>query len=97
MISKGLFALTFSGSNTVFAGFTASSARARFAIPVADATKGFVPKIFVEMEGGVNFDSVAIRSYLAANLEPYKVPVHIVQIEKIPRSYNGKLLRKELK
>lgn len=66
-------------------------------IPVEDATKGHVPKIFVQMEAGTEFNSVAIRSYLAANLEPYKVPVHIVEIEKIPRSYNGKLLRKELK
>lgn len=66
-------------------------------IPVADQFKGFVPKIFVQMEKGVEFDSVAIRSYLASQLEPYKIPVHIVQIDVIPRSFNGKLLRKELK
>lgn len=66
-------------------------------IPVEDSAKGHVPKIFVQMDAGCEFNSVAIRSYLAANLEPYKVPIYIEQIEKIPRSYNGKLLRKELK
>lgn len=66
-------------------------------IPVADALKGSVPKLFVQLQSGVAFDPIAIRSYLAAKLEPYKIPEYIVQIEKIPRSYNGKLLRKELK
>ena len=66
-------------------------------IPVADAMKGNVPKLFVQLQAGAEFDAVAVRSYLAAKLEPYKVPQYIVQIDKIPRSYNGKLLRKELK
>ena len=66
-------------------------------IPVADRMKGHVPKLFVEMSAGCAFDRVAIRNFIMANLEPYKVPVYIVEIDKIPRSYNGKLLRKELK
>ena len=66
-------------------------------IPVADPVKGNVPKLFVQLQAGKEFDAIAIRSYLAAKLEPYKVPQYIVQIDKIPRSYNGKLLRKELK
>ena len=65
-------------------------------VPVADPYKGSVPKIFVQMDAGVSFDPIAIRKFLAANLEPYKVPAFIEQIEKIPRSYNGKLLRKDL-
>jgi len=66
-------------------------------IPVEDSAKGHVPKLFVQMTAGREFDAKAIRSALAASLEPYKVPVYIVEIDKIPRSYNGKLLRKELK
>ncbi len=66
-------------------------------IGVEDQYKGNVPKIFVQMETGHEFNPIKIREYLAKNLEPYKVPVYIEQIEKIPRSYNGKLLRKELK
>ena len=65
-------------------------------IPMADQFKGNVPKIFVQMEKGSQFDSVAIRTFLANNLEPYKVPVYIEEIDQIPRSYIGKLLRKEL-
>ncbi len=66
-------------------------------IPVPDQNKGHVPKLFVQMKNGCKFDAVAIRQSLAAKLEPYKVPAIIVEIERIPRSYNGKLLRKELK
>ena len=66
-------------------------------IPVFDSAKGQVPKLFVQMTNGAEFNSVAIRSFLASKLEPYKVPAIIEQIAIIPRSYNGKLLRKELK
>ncbi len=66
-------------------------------IPVEDKLKGSVPKLFVQMEKGCEFDGKAIRGFLADRLEPYKVPVYIQEIELIPRSYNGKLLRKELK
>ena len=66
-------------------------------IPVEDPYKGYVPKLFVQIKHGNEFNPVGIRSALADILEPYKVPVYIVQIEEIPRSYNGKLLRKELK
>ncbi len=66
-------------------------------IPVSDPAKGQVPKLFVQMAKDKEFNSVAIRSYLASKLEPYKVPAIIEQIAVIPRSYNGKLLRKELK
>ena len=66
-------------------------------IPIFDSAKGQVLKLFVQMANGAEFNSVAIRSFLASKLEPYKVPAIIEQIAIIPRSYNGKLLRKELK
>ena len=34
---------------------------------------------------------------LAARLEPYKLPRRIVQLAQLPRTYNGKLDRKQLK
>lgn len=66
-------------------------------IPVDDPIKGSVPKLFVQMKAGSAFDAVCIRAYLAKRMEPYKVPAYIEQIGKIPRSFNGKLLRRELK
>lgn len=66
-------------------------------IPVADSAKGNVPKLFVQLKKGASFEPIEIRKFLASKLEPYKVPAYFEQIEKIPRSYNGKLLRKELK
>ncbi len=66
-------------------------------IPVPIPGKGQAAKLFVQMKPGREFDAVAIRNYLADRLEPYKVPAFITEIGKIPRSFNGKLLRKELK
>lgn len=66
-------------------------------IPVEDKFKGHVPKLIVQLKKGAEFDPIAIRSFLSANLEPYKVPAFIETIDLIPRSFNGKLLRKNLK
>lgn len=65
-------------------------------IPVPDEVKGHVPKLFVEMKPGAVFDSAAIRENLSKSTEPYKVPKYIVEIEKIPRTFNGKLIRRKL-
>ncbi len=66
-------------------------------VPVADNNKGQVPKLVVQLKEDAEFDPIAIRSFLSSNLEPYKVPAIIDKIDRIPRSFNGKLLRKELK
>lgn len=66
-------------------------------VPVPDAIKGHVPKLFVELKVGHTLDATSVHTRIAEKLEPYKIPAYIEQISKIPRSYNGKLLRKELK
>ncbi len=65
-------------------------------VAVKDDLAGFVPKLFVQMENGHMFDANAISCFLSERLESFKVPKYIIPIEKIPRTYNGKLLRKEL-
>lgn len=65
-------------------------------IPVQDIHRGSVPKLFVQMKKGAHFDPVAIRVHLSGSLEPYKIPAYIEQIDSIPRTFNGKLLRKKL-
>ena len=58
---------------------------------------GSEPKLFVQLKKGVELDVSAIEKKLEAILEGYKVPRLIEQIEKIPRTFNGKILRRELK
>ncbi len=66
-------------------------------IPVDDAVKGQVPKLFVKTKTESSFDPVKIRAFLQNRMEPFKVPQYIEYIPEIPRSFNGKILRKELK
>lgn len=66
-------------------------------IPVPNDILGQEPKLFVVMQEGVAFDQGAIIQFLKAKLENYKVPKLIEQIDKLPRSSNGKILKRELK
>ena len=65
-------------------------------VPSFDELKGSVPKLFVVMKPGACFDSAQIRAKIAAETEPYKVPDQIVEIAEIPRTYNGKIIRRKL-
>lgn len=66
-------------------------------IPVPDAYKGSVPKLFIQEKPGNRTEPAALLAFLASRLEAYKLPVSIECIAEIPRSYNGKLLRNVLK
>lgn len=55
---------------------------------------GKAVKLLVVMNDGVAFDKKHIARYIAARLEPYKVPQLYEQVETIARTYNGKLDRK---
>ncbi len=66
-------------------------------IPVDNAILGKEPKLFVVMKKGCEFDYLTIYNFLDAHLEKYKVPRIIEQIDVIPRTYNGKISRKDLK
>lgn len=65
-------------------------------IPVDHPILGKEPKLFVAMERDAAFDPAAIFQFLKDRLEAYKVPKQIEQIDKLPRTYNGKLQRKQL-
>lgn len=66
-------------------------------ISVEDAVSGNVPKLFVQMDPGYTYDAKAIRNYLGSQLESYKIPKYFECIDKIPRTFNGKLQRKILR
>ena len=59
--------------------------------------RGSQPKLYVKMKYGRSFDSVSVRSFISERAEPYKVPELIEEIDEIPRSFNGKLLRRVLR
>lgn len=58
---------------------------------------GKAVKLLVVMKERAVFDKKTIARYIAARLEPYKVPQLYEQVEKIARTYNGKLDRKHYK
>ena len=58
---------------------------------------GKAVKLLVVMKEGAVFDKKAIARYIAARLEPYKVPQLYEQVDTIARTYNGKLDRKHYK
>lgn len=66
-------------------------------VPVENPILGQEPKLFIAMKEGYTFDQVAIFQFLKEKLEAYKVPKIIVEIDKLPRSSNGKVLKRELR
>lgn len=51
----------------------------------------------VVMEPGASFDEAAIRAFARDSLTPYKVPKHVVQVEELPRSIVGKVIRRKVR
>ena len=51
----------------------------------------------VVMEAGASFDEEAIRAYGRDCLTPYKVPKHVVQVDELPRSIVGKVIRRTVR
>jgi long-chain acyl-CoA synthetase len=51
----------------------------------------------VVMEPGASFDPDAIRAFARENLTAYKVPRRVVEVDELPRSLIGKVLRKQVR
>lgn len=66
-------------------------------IPVKDDMCGQVPKIFVSVENKEEFDSAVLLKFLSEHMEANKLPKKVEIIDKIPRTSNGKILRRKLK
>jgi long-chain acyl-CoA synthetase len=49
------------------------------------------------MQEGASFDEEAIRAYARDCLTPYKVPRHVVQVDELPRSIVGKVIRRKVR
>jgi long-chain acyl-CoA synthetase len=51
----------------------------------------------VVMEPGASFDEEAIRAFGRDCLTPYKVPKRVVQVDELPRSIVGKVIRRKVR
>ena len=63
----------------------------------SDPTTGQAPWLYVQLEEKSELTKADIGKYLQGNLDKDIIPKEIVFIDKIPRTYNGKLLRRELR
>lgn len=65
-------------------------------VPVSHPILGQEPKLFVVMKKDVIFDEESIHQHLKERVENYRVPKLIVELDKLPRTYNGKIQRNVL-
>jgi len=65
-------------------------------IGVPDEIEGQSIQAFVVSGNGNPLDEKAIRKHCAARLEPFCVPRHVLIVDALPRSANGKIDRKML-
>lgn len=66
-------------------------------VPVKDELSGQVPKVFVAVADKENFDEAQLFAYLTTVIEGNKMPKKVEVIDEIPRTSNGKLLRRKLR
>lgn len=66
-------------------------------IPIPDEITGEAPKLFVALNDGYEFNQKELSKYMLSKLESLKVPKTFEIINEIPRTFNGKIIRKELK
>lgn len=63
-------------------------------LPIEHPITGQALKLLVVLGEGKEFSPKQISDYLKTKLESYKVPTKYEQVEKVERTYNGKLNRK---
>ena len=66
-------------------------------IPIDDPLTGQAPKLFIQLKSEDAYDAKKFRSWLASNIDANKQPARIEIIDKIPRTFNGKIKRQNLK
>ena len=72
-------------------------------IPIDDPLTGQAPKLFIQLktdaegDSDSEYDAKEFRSWLASNIDANKQPAKIEIIDRIPRTFNGKIKRQNLK
>ena len=65
-------------------------------VPIDDAMTGQAPKLFIVLEPDADYDAKAFKTFLSKVLDANKQPKIIEVIDRIPRTFNGKIKRNEL-
>ena len=65
-------------------------------VPVPDEISGQVPLLCVRLADGAFYDAKEFKAFLVEALDASKQPQRIELVDEIPRTYNGKVKRKEL-
>lgn len=65
-------------------------------IPFEDRIFGCVVKMLVKVRDGHTLDTAVLAAYLDEKLEAYKIPKYIESVHEIPRTFNGKIDRKNI-
>lgn len=66
-------------------------------VAVEDKMCGQAPKVYISVNNEASFDTMKMLVFLAEFVEANKMPKMVEIIEKIPRTSNGKLLRRVLR
>lgn len=67
-------------------------------IPVEDPITGQAPKLYIQLDSAKadSYDAKEFKSFLAEVLDANKQPKFVEIIDQIPRTFNGKIKRKDL-
>ncbi len=65
-------------------------------VPKPDKLSGQVPKLFVTVRDGGNFDKKDLFEFLKDHIDGNKMPKEVEVIDEIPRTFNGKIHRMKL-
>lgn len=65
-------------------------------VPMKDPLTGQAPKLFISLQDKDTYDQKELKRYLMKNLDANKQPKVIQVIDEVPRTFNGKIRRKDL-
>lgn len=65
-------------------------------VPMQDEISGQAPKLFIQLKSDFVYDKIEFRRLLSGLLEGNKMPKEIAVLDCIPRTSNGKLIRRSL-
>lgn len=62
-----------------------------------DPVSGHAPWLFVQLQPDADINEDGVSAWLMKNIDRERMPKRVIAIDEIPRTFNGKLLRRALK